>query len=199
MAVGNKGSENIRQRMVTEYEYMVNLSPSKLARYLRTRLAQNQGCPPTNLMTVFTLCRDSASCDDCWWMWLNSEHRIERQPADKYAGRNRCWDCRWGAKGENAHPFVACMHRKFYGAIMDADDYCCFFDELKPAELCAEDKAIVEEFGEITPSNAEAVGAELRRRFELKALGREMERRRREKNITGGDNTADERKESEGT
>ena len=78
--MGNKSSLNIRNRVVTEFEYIQTLSPSKLAVYLRTILAHNQGCPPVPLIQVFSMCRDNSSCDDCWWTWLCSQHVIERQP-----------------------------------------------------------------------------------------------------------------------
>lgn len=180
--MANKGSENIRHRVVTEFEFMVNLPPSKLARYLRTKLACNQGCPPTNLMQVFTMCHDSATCDDCWWVWLNSEHKEpERLPADKYPDKDRCWECRWGARGENAHPFVACMNRKFYGIVMDPDDYCSFFDRMPERKPDETDIKKAEELGKLDEETAKAVGDEMRRRYEIKAMANELHRRLEEK------------------
>ena len=179
--MANKGSTNIRTRMITEFEFIVNLSPSKLARYLRMKLAHNQGCPPISLMHVYTLCKDSASCDDCWWLWLNSEHKVEHLPEDKYPEKDRCWDCRWGARGENAHPFGACMHRKFYGTVLDPDDYCCFFDALPERPPDEKDLAMVKSLGELNEETAKAVGDEMRRRYEIKAMAQELQRRLEEK------------------
>lgn len=179
--MANRGGENLRTRMVTEFEFMVNLPPSKLARYLRTKLAHNQGCPPASLMQVFTVCQERASCDDCWWLWLNSEHKADQLPIGKYPEKDRCWDCRWGARGENAHPFVACMHRKFYGVVLDPDDYCSFFDRLSERPPNEIDLKAAESLGELTEANAKAVGDEIRRRYEIKALALELKRRLDEK------------------
>ena len=179
--MSRKRGENLRKRVITEFEFMVNLPPSKLARYLRMKLACNQGCPPANLMHVFTLCQEAASCDDCWWLWLNSEHKVDHLPEGKYPDNDKCWDCRWGARGDNAHPFVACMNKKFYGIVMDPDDYCSFFDRMPERPPNETDIKKAEELGELNHETAEAIGKELRRRYEIKAMANELQRRLEEK------------------
>lgn len=177
------GKVETRTRIQTEFEYIQSLPPSKLAQYFRTRLAHNQGCPPVPLMQVFTMCQDAASCDECWWGWLCAEHAGDRADAVDKDKVQRCWDCRWGAHGDNAHPFVACMHKKFYGVIMDPDDYCCFYYR-KPEVGNTPKQSDIEvalRLGELRAENKDQVGEEIRRRYELKMLAKEQERRRKEK------------------
>lgn len=179
--MGNKSSLNIRNRVVTEFEYIQTLSPSKLAVYLRTILAHNQGCPPAPLIQVFSMCRDNSSCDDCWWTWLCSQHEIERQP--KAAHKDKCWDCRWAVHGDTGRSVITCMNKRFYGIMMNADDYCSNFAERYFEEPEKSDVETAQRLGELREENREEVGAELRRRYELKQLAREQERRRIEKEL----------------
>lgn len=180
--MANKDNKNLRARIITNFEYIQSLSPSKLAQYFRTNLAHNQGCPPAPLMQVFTMCQERSSCDECWWGWLCAEHTEYAPAADKKI-LTRCWNCRWGAHGENAHPFVACMHKKFYGVIMDPEDYCSFFVELKNNGPKKPDVELALQLGELKEENRDKVAEEIRRRYELKQLAREQERRRREKQL----------------
>jgi len=182
MSVKRVRGEQVRKRVVTEFEYMVNLEPSKLARYLRIKLAHNQGCPPANLLHVFTMCEKSGSCDECWWLWLCSEHReldggLKNPPTEP-----RCWDCRWGAKSDTANPVVGCMNKRFYGVVMDPDDYCCLFSPLEEQPKKS-DVELALRLGELSEENKDKVGEEIRRRYELKMLAKEKERRRKEKEL----------------
>lgn len=192
MAAKIDKGEQVRNRVITEFEYIVNLRPGKLARYLRTKLAHNQGCPPANLLHVFTMCEQSSSCDECWWVWLCSEHEEGDHARKKPELEKRCWDCRWGAKSTNAHPFVACMNKRFYGVIQDPEDYCSLFDRLEEVPK-KPDVELALKLGELKEENKEEVGAEIRKRFELKQLLREQERRRREKEMLA--ESSDEKKE----
>lgn len=176
----NKAVYGARSRTVTEYEFIQSMPPSKLATYLRRKLACNQGCPPAPLAHVFAMCNRNQSCDECWWTWLCSEHldAKSRVCVDPDPDRKRCWDCRWGARIDNAHPAIACMFKKFYGVIMDADDYCSFYDE-RPEDpnIDKDAEAIAAKLGELCEENKEQVAEEIRKRYELKQLNREKIRR----------------------
>lgn len=169
----------------TWYEYMQGLPPSKLAIFLRKKLAHNQGCPPASLMQVFTMCGKSGSCDECWWNWLASPRDDVKDEDEKQVTVHSCWDCRWGARGEHGgHPFVGCLNPKFYGAIMSPDDFCSDSEtkyklgkELDKLESATK-TALENDY--LTEANAEAIGQEIRRRYEIKQLKREMERRKLE-------------------
>lgn len=177
----------------TWYEYMQNLPPSKLAIFLRKKLAHNQGCPPASLMQVFTMCGKTGSCDECWWNWLASPRDDVKDEDEKQVTVHRCWDCRWGARGEHGgHPFVGCLNPRFYGAIMSPDEYCSDSEskyklgkELAKLESATQ-VALENEY--LTEENAEKIGQEIKRRYEVKQLKREMERRKQEEknNETAG-------------
>lgn len=174
--------------MQTWYEYMRSLPPSKLGIFLRKKLAHNQGCPPASLMQVFTMCDKHSSCDECWWMWLNTERDEAPDEDVKQVDVYTCWHCRWGARGNNGHPFVACMNPKFYGAIMGPDDYCSEnvvrYKLGKQLDKVSHATEAALKFGELTEENAEAIGREVQRRYELKQLKREAERRQIEKDTS---------------
>ena len=176
-----KKNKVVRERVLTNYEYLRSRNPSQLAKYLRTRLAGNQGCPPVPLIQVFTMCRDHASCDECWWGWLCAEHVDENVQLDNRVPAECCWFCRWGVHGDNARPSVICMNKKFYGVTLDPEDYCCFFDTQYAKQPSAEDVEAAIRLGELGHENTDEVGDEIRKRYELKMLAREMDRRRKEK------------------
>lgn len=175
----NKGKEILKTQ--TNYEYMLHLGPAKLAIFLRTRLAHNQGCPPVPLAQVFTMCRDSTSCDECWWGWLLAE--FEPAPSgDSRAAkvpRPRCWDCRWGVHADSTHPIVVCMTKRFHGVHMDGDDYCSFFAE-KYFEPDPVDEETAKKLGELRGDNKKDFAAEMQKRYELKKLASERARREKE-------------------
>lgn len=182
--------------MQTWYQYMMTLPPSKLGIFLRKKLAHNQGCPPAPLMWIFTMCGEASSCDDCWWVWLNSERDESLDDDAEMIPVHRCWNCRWGARGEQGgNPFVACMNKRFYGAIMSPDDYCSDncerYWEGKANGVAKLAASVALKADLITEENAEEIGKELKRRYELKQIQREIERRKQ-----GGDNeTSSEREE----
>lgn len=181
--MANRENAHLRNRVISEFEYMVNLSPSKLARYLRMRLAHNQGCPPANLLQVFSMCGQHSTCDECWWTWLCDEHKDERDPTKRYPVEKRCWDCMWGAKGMNCHPFIACGHPKFKGAIMDPDDFCSFWDKRYDPPVDEADREAAERLVELNRETAPEVGEIMKRKYELKEIRRELERRRGKKGV----------------
>ncbi len=168
--------------VITNYEYMKNLTPSKLAIYLRKNLAGNQGCPPCSLLQVFSYCNERASCDECWWKWLLEKYKgADTDKADNKATVVRCLDCRWGAAGDNGHPFAVCMHPRFYGAVMDADEFCSEGvpkyvknDELKVIDSA---KRWALRMGKMTEDEAAVLNMELKRRGELNELNAELARR----------------------
>lgn len=171
--------------MQSWFEYMRSLSPSKLAVFLRKKLAHNQGCPPASLMWIFTACGQQASCDECWWAWLSSEMDEKKDDQTETVEVYRCWDCRWGVRVEqNNHPLVACMNQKFYGALMNPDDYCSEsmerYWEGKANGMARLAAQVAFNAGQITSENAEEIGKELKRRYELKQIKREIERRKQE-------------------
>ena len=178
-----KDNRIVRNRVITNFEYMISLNPSKLAKYLRTRLAHNQGCPPVPLMQVFTMCKEFASCDDCWWGWLCAEHVDGNLPEDKKIPKECCWFCRWGVHSDTAHPYVICMNKKLYGVTFDPEDYCSFFTEPYYDEPKKSDVELALAFGELKRENEDKVGDEIRRRHELKLLAMERDRRRKEKEL----------------
>lgn len=174
--------------MQTWYQYMMTLPPSKMGIFLRKKLAHNQGCPPAPLLWVFTMCGKNNSCDDCWWAWLNSERNDIKNDGDaETVPVHRCWNCRWGARGEaGGNPIVACMNEKFYGAIMSPDDYCSqnverYWEEGNETNANIKEAAeLARKFDTITEENAEQINKELQRRYEIKQLEREIERRMQE-------------------
>jgi hypothetical protein len=84
------------------------------------------------------------------------------------------------------------MNKRFYGVIQDPEDYCSLFDRLEEAPK-KPDVELALKLGELKEENKEEVGAEIRKRFELKQLLREQERRRREKEMLA--ESSDEKKE----
>ena len=184
--------------MQTWFEYMRTMPPSKLARFLRQKLAYNQGCPPASLMQVFTMCQDYSSCDECWWAWLDSERDEAKDDSARQVEAYRCWDCRWGANGEHGgHNFVGCMHPRFYGAIMEPDDFCSEgvpkYQMGKALDKTKQATEVALEHDFLTEENAEAIGRELKRRYEVKQLKRELKRRERE----GGNNETSGKREED--
>ena len=181
--MANRNSAHIRHRIITEFEYINSLEPSKLAVYMRTKLAHNQGCPPVPLAQVFTMCQKSVSCDECWWGWFCSEHDrpAKAKPLAEREFRPKCWECRWGVRGDNRSPIVYCTHKKFYGVAMDPENYCCFWDERYFEEPKKSDVETAIRLGELKESNKQDVADEIKKRYELKQLARELERRRKEK------------------
>lgn len=169
---------------MTYYEWMTSCGPSKLATFLRKKLASNQGCPPASLTQVFTMCHESGSCDQCWWTWLCSEMVGKELPEERDVKVIRCWDCKWGARGEGRHPFVGCLHPKFYGAVMDMDDFCCFSEQRyktgKEQHTLETASRVLERAGKLSEEEAKELDAyvkEERRKEELKLLKAEIERR----------------------
>lgn len=185
---------------MTNYEYMTTIGPSKLAHYLRTTLASNQGCPPASLNQVFTMCHESGSCDQCWWTWLCCDRKEPYQPEKQQVSVFRCWDCKWGARGDGARGWVACMNPKFYGEIMNPDDYCSHSDErYRPSKeinaLEASSRALIRA-GRLTEEekkDIEEYVANEKRKAELKLLQAELKRREEQKKkevSDGGDDGA---------
>lgn len=171
-------------QVMTNFEYISSLSPSKLAQYFRMKFAHNQGCPPVPLMQVFTMCKDRASCDECWWGWLCAEHDDLVYANEEKPQMNRCWDCRWGVRQDTSHACVVCMHKKFYGVVMDPEDFCSFrAPRYKTEEEKKSEKEIALRIAEMKAEKQDDVAAEIRKRYELKLLARERERRRIEKGI----------------
>ena len=169
----------------TWFEYMQSLSPSKLAIFLRKKLAHNQGCPPASLMWIFTACGKHGSCDECWWAWLDSERDEKKEDATMNVEVYKCWECRWGARcTQGGHPVVACMHKDMYGVIMQPDAFCSNNEERywegKQNALAKLATNVAFQSELITEENADQIGKELQRRYELKQLKREIERRKQE-------------------
>jgi hypothetical protein len=73
------------------------------------------------------------------------------------------------------------MNRKFYGIVMDPDDYCSFFDRMPERKPDETDIKKAEELGKLDEETAKAVGDEMRRRYEIKAMANELQRRLEEK------------------
>ena len=79
------------------------------------------------------------------------------------------------------------MHKTLYGICFDADHFCRFFVRGEEPKLDPEDVEIAERLGPLSEDNAEAVGDEVRKRYELKQLKREMARRAMEREDKEGD------------